>query len=262
MPSYKPVIYVFSALGVLALLGAGVAGIQAFRHLSSLGSYEAITYQTDRNDPYMNSTDTRDELGSMNFTDDETTSSDAMRDDSYLGLSVPYVSMQDKSVMMDLKLPDTLNVSLRSTLQQPDTHLEEIYRSETRQAFKMTSANGARQTFLVQNLDTGEVYDTGLNANANFLVAGPNIVILTPNAAQADELIGGLVHNIDLNTTRALRVLSPEFSYTETIDTQGPVANMRVVGNQVEVQVYSTKEPARSDVVRTPVRTERYPTGS
>lgn len=255
MSSYKPVIYIFSILGALAVVGLGATAVQGLRAISQMEGDSSNDYRLESDDLFLN-------------TDGFTTSSSAMEtgdrvtDDSYLGTSVLYTSLQDSSVMMELKLPDDMDLMLRAVLQRPDTSLQELYRSETKLALRMNALSGDMQTILVQDLATGDIYDTKIDARANFGFVGAQVVHVVASTNRPDELTQVLVHNLETNQTTRGTALGEGFSYTKKVDTTGPIAQMEVKNGKIEIQVYPTTTPARFDTDRTAVRAETYPSGS
>lgn len=269
MSSYKPVIYVFSILGALAVVGLGFTAVQGLRTLSQMDGDFSNDYMMNDEDFLLNMdgsatgssayprySDVRGEDPSASEIDDRTD------DGSYLGKSVLYTTMQDSTIMMELKMPDEMDITLRSILQRPDTSLQELYQSDTKLALRMTALNGDMQTILVQDLANGDIYDTKIDARANFGFVGPQIVHLIASTSRPDELIQVLVHNLETNQTTRGTALGEGFSYTKKVSATGPIAQMAVKNGKIEVQVYPTTTPARFDTDRTAVRVETYPSGS
>lgn len=255
MSSYKPVIYIFSILGALAIVGLGATAVQGLRNLSQMEGDFTNDYRLDNDDLFLNMNGSTASSSAMEV-DDRTD------DGSYLGTSVLYSTMQDRNVMMELKLPDEMDITLRSLLQRADTSLQELYRSDTKLALKMTALNEEMQTILVQDLANGDIYDTKIDARANFGFVGPQVVHVVASANRPDELTQVLVHNLETNQTARGAALAEGFSYTKKVDTTGPIAQMAVKNGKIEIQVYPTTTPARFDTDRTAVRTETYPSGS
>ncbi len=265
MTSYKPVIYAFAVIGVFGAMGLGYATVQAFKQIALMPN--SATYNYD----LLSGSGSDDDFSSLFSTSsnpyltmggDEDTS--GMTDDSYLGTGVMYESMQDADVLLELKLPDTVDPMLKSLLTRPDTSLKELFRSDTHLALKMTALDEELQSILVQDLRNGSVYDTKINARANFLFLGSQIVYVGESVgtvSQPDELTQVFVYNIDTNETKREAPLAAGSSYTKKVEPFGPVADLKVGKGKIDVSVYSTEAFARFDTDRTPVRTVSYPSG-
>jgi hypothetical protein len=267
MSSYKPVIYIFVTLGVLSTIGIiGMAGYG----VSQLSTMERKSYKEGSdpwsfNEPsdFMNSSSsTYPRYSDIRNTDPEATEID---DRSYtegvpvMGNGVRYTTMQDDTIMVDLKLPDTLDPAFRALLMRPDTSLQELYQSDTKLALKMTSLDQEKQTLLVQDLKTGAIYDTNINLQNNFKFIGSQVLHTLPSTTRPDELTQLAIYDIETNQTTRKPALTEGFSYAKKVDMYGPVADMSIKNFKVEVQVYSTKDTARFDTDRKPVRSEIYP---
>ncbi len=265
MTSYKPVIYAFAVIGVFSAMGLGYATVQAFRQIALMPN--SATYNYD----LLSDSGSVEELSNLfttssnpNLTMGDPDDAPGMTDDSYLGAGVMYQSMQDADILLELKLPDTVDPILKSLLVRPDTSLKELFRSDTHLALKMTALDEELQSILVQDLRNGSVYDTKINARANFLFLGSQIVYVGESVgtvSQPDELTQVFVYNIDTNETKREAPLAAGSSYTKKVEPFGPVADLKVGKGKIDVSVYSTEAFARFDTDRTPVRTVSYPSG-
>jgi hypothetical protein len=265
MTSYKPVIYAFAVIGVFGAMGLGYATVQAFKQIALMP--DTATYNYD----LLSGSGSNEELSNIfstssnpNLTMRGEDDASGMTDDSYLGTGVMYESMQDADVLLELKLPDGMDLMLKSLLARPDTTLKELFRSDTHLALKMTALDEELQSILVQDLRNGSVYDTKINARANFLLLGSQIVYVGESVgttSQPDELTQVFVYNIDTNETKREAPLPAGSSYTKKVEPFGPVADLKVGQGKIEVSVYSTESFARFDTDRTPVRTVSYPSG-
>ncbi|MBP9763009.1 hypothetical protein KBD34_05350 [Patescibacteria group bacterium] len=270
MSSYKPVIYIFVALGLLSMVGfIGLAGYG----VSQMSTIERESYMEDGGEDFWSINDPSDLMNTSSstypsYSETRRTDPDATEidDRSYtegvpvMGNSVRYTTMQDDTIMMDLKIPENMSdLTLRALLTRPDTSLQELYQSDTKLALKMTALNQEKQTLLVQDLKTGEIYDTEVNLQANFKFIGPQVLHALPSPTRPDELTQLAIYNIETNETTRKPALGEGFSYAKKVDMYGPVADMSIKNFKVEVQVYSTKDTARFDTDRKPVRSEIYP---
>jgi hypothetical protein len=287
MSSYKPVIYIFGAIGLLASVGMVVGAIQGVKELSKASTRYTM-------DDYLNASDTeftgngRMASSSNNYFDDSrmgqedpnatqldgrsmsTTTLNALdaatpSDDAYLGTGVLYATMEDPNVMHELKLRDDIDPAFKALLTRADSSFQELYHSDTKLALKMLASDEKVETILVQDLASGAVYDTKINAHANFKFVGPQIVYLTTGTegtALPDELTQARVYNIETNQTKNETKLATGSSYTKMLDQYGsPIATMKVTNGKIETTVYSTKDSPRFDKERAAVRTVSFPSG-
>lgn len=269
MSSYKPVIYVFGAIGALVLIGLIATAVQGIRAMSRMS---ALNYSSDSalegdstfnmrlddgsatgSSAYPRYSDIRSSDPEAMEIDDRSTS-----DDSYRGPAVLYTTLRDKNVMSELKLPEDVDPGLRSLLTRADTSLQELYRSDTHLALKMVALNEERQTILIQDLRNGNIYDTAIDGRGNFVVLGNEIhsLMTDPDDRQhLDELVIHQTYTIATNAT--LRVFLPDGeSYTRKVEPTGSVGDISVKNGKIETKVYSTKTPARFDTDRVALRTE------
>lgn len=259
MTSYKPVIYAFAVIGVFGAMGLGYATVQAFKQIALMPDTATYNYDllsgSESNEEFSNlfSTSSNPNL-TMGGEDDVP----GMTDDSYLGAGVMYQSMQDKDVLLEMKLPDVIAQDLRTLLTRPDTSAEEIYRSDRHLVLKVTTLSGERHMIVVQNLKNGEVYDASINARRNYIVSGTKIVYVAPIGHPADELNGVFIYDIERNQTENSKILGGDDSYTKKVDIYGPIGELVLKNGKVEVKVYSGKEEARFDQDRPFVRAETY----
>ncbi len=123
----------------------------------------------------------------------------------------------------------------------------------------MSALNNELQSILVQDLATGDIYDTNIDVRANYALVGPQIVYLAVAPNRPQELNQVLMHNVETNQTFRGAVLGADMSYTKTIGSAGPMAEMQLKDGKVEIQVFSAKEVAKPNTNRAPVRSELYP---
>ena len=259
MTSYKPVIYAFAVIGVFGALGLGFATVQAFKQIALMPN--AGMY----NDDLLSGSESDEEFSNLfttssnpNLTMGGEDDVPGTTDDSYLGAGVMYQSMQDKTILLEMKLPDLMEQDLRTILSRPDTSAEEIYRSDRRLVLKVTSLSGERELIVVQNLENGEVYNANIDARRNYLVNGTKIVYVATIALPTYELNGLFIYDIERNQTENPKTLGGDVSYTKKVDSYGPIGDLALKNGKVEVQVYSRKDEARFDQDRTFVRAETY----
>ncbi len=274
MSSYKPVIYIFGALGLLSVIGLSAITVQGIRGLSGLKSDYSNDYMLDGDmglnmDTFLSDDAMDSATGSSrypNYGEIRATDPDATEIDDRPSSStsmpssraILYSAMEDDSIMRELKLPDQMDQTLRTLLGRPDTSLQELFESDTKRALKMTSLDEERESIIIQDLKTGDIYDTGINAHANFKFMGQRILHLIATPARPDELTQIAFYDIETNQTTNQPALPEGFSYTKKVDTYGPVGNLVIKNMKVEVSVYPTKDFARFDADRTAVRTETF----
>lgn len=286
MSSYKPVIYIFAILGALVFVGLAGTSVKGFMALSNQ-MHQPGFYMGDvepyGDEDFMHNTssfmmNSRSSSSTMDMNIDmpmdhgmidrgtNQTQDGAMApsDDSYLGSSVMYSTLRDKNVMNELKLPDTLDPDFRALLMRPDTSFRELYHSDTRLVLAMTALNEEKQSIIVQDLSNGSIYDTGINARANFQLIPEKglIVFVTPGTGatdKEDELTQANVYDINANKTTREAPLKNGQTFTKKDETFGPVAQMTLKNGKVSVNVYSSQTAARFDADRKVIGTQNYP---
>lgn len=261
MSSYKHVIYGFSAIGALAIIGIGALILTQDKPFYSVESNLSI-------DDMQFSDPSTAMDGLTDFSFDEPTDpfeTDLSRDE-YLGITVPYKTMRDARVMGELKIPDTdgMDLMMLAVLRRPDTSLEEIYQSDTHLALLVKALNNQLQTIIIQDLSSGAIYDTEIRTRRNFLVVGSQIVYVT--AVQPDsaiqienEMTQAHIYDIPTNTTQHLDVLPETESFTKGMEVLDPLADLKLVNGKAQISVYSRKEPVSRRADTTPIRTISLP---
>ncbi len=268
--SYKPVIYTFAVIGLLASIGLGATAVKGIQQMSKM-PLEMSPYGSLGSGMMLNSnnaTDTDMDFNSIFSTssdpylnmNDESTSG---TDDAYLGTSVMYSSLRDPAVQMELKLPDTIQSALRTVIVRKDTKLSEIYRSDRYSALRMSALNDEWQTIIIQDLKTGDVYDTNINAHGNYQIVGSNIVYLSAEGGNPLELDQAFTYEIDTNETYQEDKLADGETFTASVvDGVTPVSTMKLGTNDVAVTVYAKSEATGAGKTRKAVRSVSYPPAS
>lgn len=269
--SYKPVICTFAAVGLLGAIGLGAAFVKGMQTLSNksgmIAPYSLTPSVINLND----NTNLKKDFNAASIAPATSSLDTSPRivlgvdTDRYNAIEIPYTSLGDSSVILNLKLPKELDFSLRSDLTQKGTTLKEIYRSDKHQAFEMTFDKGSHQTIIILDLQTGEMYDTEIEAEGHYRVAGPYIVYLgykNPYNNNAFNLNQAYTYEIETDETYHEAQLPRLETYTggQADDLSlSPVTTMVVNGDQVDVTVYSVNEQSVRGTMRNPVRVISYP---
>ena len=241
MSSYRPVIIVFFAIGVLAAIGIGYGTVRL-----AMYSLTTLSSNTDLSNRDFNS------FGDTSSTDSPfmfTTSTSENGTDAvggYLGSDVGYDSLKDPKVQETLKIPDATPVDLADFLKNPFTKLSAVYQSSSTLVLAVKNElDTARQPYIKQDLATGVITELPINSQVNSALHGSEIVFVTTNpdtASQYPDSLNQLVSlNVETGERKVIKLLTADETFTKdtpSTDGTGPVSDLATKNGVVQVDFY------------------------